>query len=80
MTVDDYSSQLSHVSLLPYPGTGEVRIMLGTSRGILEAGKNFIIASDLFPVQNRFVQQGLRNAYGLGMAPILPLPFLSFQY
>lgn len=48
-------SQCSHLYLLPCPGTRKVKIVLGTSTGISEVGKNFIIASDLCPVQNRFV-------------------------
>lgn len=73
------SSQLSHVSLQLCPGTREVRIMLGTSMEISEAGKNFIIASDLCPVQNGFVQRGLSNAYVLGVVPTLALPFSSLE-
>lgn len=54
-------SQCSHLSLLFCPGTRKVKIRLGTSTGISGVGKNFITASDLFPVQNRFVNRAWKT-------------------
>lgn len=53
-------SQCSHLSLLPCPGTRKMKIMLGTSTGISGVGKNFVIASDLCPAQNRFVHRACK--------------------
>lgn len=53
---------------------------LGAFTEILEKGKNFIIVSDLCPVQSRLDQWGLSNTSVLNVLPILLPLFFSHPF